>query len=299
MKILIGTYNKNIYNLEVIDDKIKNIKILNEAIKPSYLVKGENLAYLHNINNIQHLKIGDENLNLSQRACHLSYDNIHKLFYVSFYHDGILKVIGKSEKWEIIETKTYEKHSKIHYANFIKPLNLLGVCDLGDNKFFLYEINDKKLVFKTSYSLKNFGPRHFVYHKTKPIIYIINELVASISVLKYENGALSEIQNIKLSNGAAAAIRITDDNKYLLASVRDSNFLFSFQVERDGTLNLIQKISTYGDHPRDFNLILNDSYVLLANMHSDNLTLYSLKDGILTLKDYDVFLEKGSCVIEY
>ena len=301
MKILVGSYLNNIYeiNLDLKNNIFLNSNILIEATKPSYLINYKELSYIHTINDIQFINIGNEDVKLGEGACHLSYDNKFKSIYTSFYGAGLLKILNQvNDKFEVTQTIKYTNHSHIHYAELIETIGLVGVVDLGDNKFYLYENINGKLVEKTYYQFKKEeGPRHFVYHKTKPLIYIINEHKPSVTVLSYENNVLEFVNDYPLTSGAGSAIRITDDQKYLYAAVRFSNYLFAFKINDDGSLYLIQKISTKGDHPRDFNLINNDKHLVLANMNSDNLMLYKIIDGKLYLKDTLENIVKGASIM--
>ena len=100
-----------------------------------------------------------------------------------------------------------------------------------------------------------------------------------------------------LTDGYGSAIRLTRDNKFLYGAVRKSNYLFSFNVGENGLISLTQKISTEGDHPRDFNLIDCDKYLVVANMHSNDLSLFKIVNGKLYLKDSKYNLDGGASII--
>src|SRR5690625_704409 len=303
MSILVGSYKKNIYEVLIDKDNHKFLskKIISEAEKPSFLIDYKKLSYIYMDGIKQYIKIGNESvlLNETDGACHLSYDDVNKNIYTSFYGAGILKVLSlKENKWQLSQEIKYQEHSHIHFALYIDNIDLVGVCDLGDNKFYLYENKDQNLIEKTHYQFKDKeGPRHFIHHKTKPIIYVLNEHKPSITVLKYEDGKLTLLEQVKLIDGAGSAIRISHDNKYLYAGVRISNYIFAFEILENGQLKLIQKVSTKGDHPRDFNLVLDEQYLVVANMHSDNLALFRLNNGKLYLEDKDFELNHGASIM--
>ena len=48
----------------------------------------------------------------------------------------------------------YKDNSHIHYAEFIEDINLVGVCDLGDDKFFLYEYSNEHLNLVANYEFE-------------------------------------------------------------------------------------------------------------------------------------------------
>lgn len=302
MKIKIGSYNEGLFDLEIKNNKLTNLTKLNDLKKVSYINNyKDNIMYLYlDDSKKQYIKINNQDLLLNEGACHISYDSIHNLIYTSFYGDGLLKVLSlNNEKWEISETFSYGSDSRVHYASYIDTINMVGVCDLGLNKLSLHSVNNGKLVLDTTYEFNNNeGPRHFSFHKTLPIIYVLNELKPSITVLEYSNNKLNLLQTIELESGAGSAIRISNGNKYIFAAVRFSNIIYSFSINEKGLLKQIQEVQSYGDHPRDFNLLFNDTYLLAANMFSDNLTLYSIKEGNLTLLEKDFYFDSGCSILE-
>lgn len=303
MSILVGSYEQNIYEVEIDKENHKFLskKTISKEKKPSFLIDYRDLSYIYMDGVKQYVKLGNDNLLISNDsgACHLSYDDKNKNIYTSFYGAGVLKVLSENDnKWSVSQTIEYEDHSHIHFALYIDNLDLVGVCDLGDHKFYLYENINQKLVEKASYSFKDKeGPRHFIYNKSKPIIYVLNEHKPSVTVLSYENGKLELVEQIKLIDGAGSAIRISKDNKYLYVGVRLSNYIFAFEILDNGKLKLIQKISSMGDHPRDFNLVFNDKYLIVANMHSNDLALFRINNGKLYLEDKDFKLNSGASIM--
>ncbi|MDY0276627.1 MAG: beta-propeller fold lactonase family protein [Acholeplasma sp.] len=284
MKIFAGSYHENIY--EIILNKNNNTlakKTYIKTTKPSYIMNLNGLAYLHTKDNLQYINLENQNVLLTEPSCHISYDEKNQLVYSSSYHNGLLKVLAKENSmWFVKQTLSFGDKSKIHYADFIPTINLTGICDLGLNKLNLYKVTEnQELQFHASYFFNETGPRHFVFHNTLPIVYVLNELKPSIDCLIINEKGISLLQHIELTPGAGSAIRITKDNKQIFAAVRDANYLFNFSVLDDGTLSLKQKISSFGDHPRDFNLIDNDKHLLLANMKSDNIILYKIENSLL------------------
>lgn len=306
MKFLVGSYDQNIYEV-TINEKTKTFKessIVNDAFKPSYIIPfKDSLAYIHMKDNNQYLKIKEEDISLgNDTSCHLSYDQKNELIYSSHYQSGSLFVLSKSKKdeWSLLNKYTYQENSHIHYANFIPTIDLLGVCDLGDNTFYLYTVKNKKLALQTSFKFEpKTGPRHFVYHKSLPLIYIVCEHSGEVITLEYNDLKLTVIQSVSLLKGASAAIRITKNSTHLYASDRLSNTISSFEIIEDGLLIPLQTISTFGDHPRDFNLSNDERYLVVANMNSSDLSLYErdLESGSLILLDKGYPLTKGSTVV--
>ncbi|HHW80043.1 MAG TPA: lactonase family protein [Acholeplasmataceae bacterium] len=306
MKILIGSYNENIYEVEVNlkTNKFTSSTIFKNVGKPSYIIPFDNdYAFIHIKDNIQYVRIKDQDISLgNDTSCHLSYDEKNKLFYSSHYHSGNLYVLSENNdnSFEVLDKYQYTENSHIHFAMYIPTLDLLGVCDLGDNKLHLYEVINEKLVLKTSFTFeKGTGPRHFSYHKNLPLIYVICEHSGEIITLQYKDETLSNIQQVDLPKGASSAIRISKESTHLYAADRISNTISTFEIIEDGLLIKSQTISTQGDHPRDFNLSFDERFLVVANMNSNNLTLYErdAESGSLILLDENFELNSGASVL--
>lgn len=300
MSIKIGSYNNGLYNLSIINDKLVNLNKINNQEKVSYLINYlDSYAYLYLKDGIQYIKIDQQDLKLGEGACHISYDQVNELIYVSFYGAGLLKVLKKNNSlWKISETISYGKNSHIHFAKYIDSQNVLAVCDLGLNKVLLYRVVNNKLELVNTYNFtNNEGPRHFIEHPTLPFIYVMNELNPSVTTLEISNNNLSLVNHIDLGKGSGSAIRMDKLGKFLYVAVRDSNEIIVFKILKKGLLEIVQKVQTYGDHPRDFNLVYNDKYLLVANMKSDNLTLFEIKEGKLNLLEKDFYFLAGCTII--
>lgn len=100
-------------------------------------------------------------------------------------------------------------------------------------------------------------------------------------------------------HNGAAAIRISNDGQYIYVSNRGNNSIAVFKVNEDHTLKLIQRISTFGEFPRDFNWDNNEEIVVAANQNTDNATLYSRNSdsGMLTPLQKDIQVPEGTRVL--
>ena len=99
-------------------------------------------------------------------------------------------------------------------------------------------------------------------------------------------------------HNGAAAIRCSQDGKFVYVSNRGHNSLAVFTVQADHSLTLSQLISTAGEFPRDFALDPSEHFVVVANQNTDNASLYErdTTTGQLTLLQADVALPEGVCV---
>ncbi len=143
--------------------------------------------------------------------------------------------------------------------------------------------------------------------KKKQVAYLVGELSSNIAVLDYDakNGQLS-LRNILSTipddwteHNGAAAVRQSSDGKFVYVSNRGNNTIAVFSSDEKGDLKLIQRISTEGDFPRDFNLSDDESFVICLNQNSDNATLYArdAESGKLTMLQKDFAVPEGVSVL--
>ena len=156
---------------------------------------------------------------------------------------------------------------------------------------------------------KGAGPRHFVFHPNNRLVYLLNELDASVYVFDYEaeSGALSELQTISAlpsdfsgppfgmpglsTNGGpkAADLHVSPDGRFLYASERTTSTLAAFRIDLDS--GRLERIDSYPTEktPRGFNIDPTGRYLLAAGQGSDHLAVYAIdqETGRLTeLKRY-------------
>ena len=136
------------------------------------------------------------------------------------------------------------------------------------------------------------GPRHLVFHPKKNWIYTVNELDCTVSqILKLNDGNYSLEnsystlpENFNEAN-TCADIHITNDGKYLYASNRGHNSIAIFKVdENNGSLNLIDNMTTKGEKPRNFAISPDENFLLVANQATENIVCFrrNQKTGLLT-----------------
>ncbi|MGY3704176.1 lactonase family protein [Vagococcus martis] len=329
-KFLLGSYTRRIsegiYGI-TLDTKKKELVHLTHLISednPTYLdVSDNNILYAvakeGELGGVASYKTNDNGTyTLLNRVmiegappCYVAVDNKRQVVYGANYHQGILYSYKISEDGSLaladkIQDSGHGPHENqdgphVHYAD-LTPDNRLVVCDLGNDTVYTYDVdNEGKLTEVAKFiAAPGTGPRHLVFHPTKPIAYLFGELSSDVLVLDYDasTGSFKELQTISTLpethtgfNGGAA-IRISKDGKFLYASNRGHNSLVVYGISEDGkALNTLQWISVEGDFPRDFNLSKTGDFIVVANQNSDNLTLFERNNdtGLLTLLQKDVF----------
>jgi len=128
------------------------------------------------------------------------------------------------------------------------------------------------------------GPRHFVFHPDKDILYSVNENGSTVSGHHFdpELGTLSSFQVISTlpegwdgESNTTAEIRITPDGRHLYASNRGHDSLAIFEVADDGTLTAKGHQPT-DPVPRFFALDPGGNFVICAGQKTGHIVTYRI-----------------------
>lgn len=336
-KITLGTYtrreSKGIYEIYLNTEtkELQNLSLRIDEQNPTYLDTLDN-RFLYSVTQqgseggVASYKINeDQSLTFINRVteagappCYVAVDTKRQLVFAANYHQGILYVYKISADGSIKQTDKIQHQNAgphenqdgphAHYLD-LTPDNRVVACNLGNDTVYTYDVsNDGQLTqvaeFKTA---PGAGPRHIAFHPNLTTAYLFAELSSEIIVLNYakETGTFTAIQSIKTipathtEFNSGAAIRVSKDGRFVYASNRGHNSIISYTVsEEDQTLTQLQQLSVEGDFPRDFNLNPEETFVVVANQNSDNLTLFSRDtiSGLLTLQQKDVYAPEVVCV---
>ena len=137
------------------------------------------------------------------------------------------------------------------------------------------------------------GPRHFRFHPSGRLLYLLCELDAALYVYSHDpdTGALEELQQTStLPPGFtgkpwAADIRITPDGRFLYTSERTSSTLCAMRI--DPLTGQVQHIgyTLTEKEPRGFNLDPGGRYLMAVGQASHAMSTYAIHQvtGALTL----------------
>lgn len=234
-------------------------------------------------NETEEEKIGREIYKVStlgHEACHLEKagDEIFAVNYTSgsvFKTPDVLKVHKDREiKGEKVKLDRQEM-PHTHCVILTPDKKYLAVTDLGLDKIFIYDF-DLNLISETKVE-DGLGPRHIIFDGD--ILYSICELGNTLLSFKYYGGKLTLIDSIKTlpenfdGYDISAAIRIKGDKVYV--SNRGSNTIAVFK-KNEGKLSKIGTFSTFGNWPRDFDII--GDILICCNELSNTVTLFKLNE---------------------
>lgn len=147
------------------------------------------------------------------------------------------------------------------------------------------------------------GPRHFVFSADGRFCYLLGELGDTLTVLRYEDGTLTPVQEIKAYRGrgkGSADIHLSPDGRFLYTSHRlrgEGIAIFSVDPQ-DGTVRRAGFQYT-GRHPRNFAISPDGRWLLCACRDDNAIEVYArdTATGALTLKaDRTIRVNRPVCV---
>ncbi len=313
--LYVGTFTNNesegiySYTFNTNTGTLSNKKLAAKLTDPSFLIISPNKKYLYSVNKIEKSKNSngavvafkiEENNALKQinntptanaYGCHVGISKDGKYLASSSYGGGSISVFNINENGALLPNPQFINHkildtlkiAKAHASKFTK--DGLFTADLGLDAIKRYQLKDNKFIPAEQASINlpdGAGPRHFTFNKNKNILYVINELNATITVFKKDtkgNYVELEVKNTLAPDykgqKSCADIHLSNDGKFLYGSNRGENTIVIFKVDADtGKLTLVGRESVHGDWPRNFALDPTNKFLLVANQKSDNITVF-------------------------
>ncbi|MGB0767457.1 MAG: lactonase family protein, partial [Phycisphaeraceae bacterium] len=127
------------------------------------------------------------------------------------------------------------------------------------------------------------GPRHYAYHPTLGIVYMVNELDSSVSAYQWnrQTGTLQRFQSLTTlpadfaERNTCADIHVTPNGKFLYASNRGHDSIAAYKLDDQGLMTFIDRFDTEAK-PREFAIDLNGQYLYAAGLDSHKLAAYAI-----------------------
>jgi 6-phosphogluconolactonase len=320
-KLLIGTYtNSGSHGIYVaqFNEATGQITLMDSAAanNPSFLCKspvgnkiyavsekaGENSGEVLSFNYEEvtgKLTLINRQSSGGDHPCHVSIDAKSQFVAVSNYSGGslallpldvngaLLPAVQVIQRYGSSANKSRQEKPHVHQAVFSPKQTHLVINDLGTDEVVAYPFTGGKPVPLDTNKVKKIrlaggsGPRHLVFHPTKHIFYVIEEMSGKVSVHGFNKRNIALLQSIQSDTisiqPGSAAIHLSPDGKFLYASNRaDANNISIFKInEGDGKLQHAGTQALPGKGPREFILHPSGKWLLVGLQYSNLVVVYS------------------------
>lgn len=138
------------------------------------------------------------------------------------------------------------------------------------------------------------GPRHIAFGSNGQFVYLLTELSAEITVLRWDasQGHLALVQSLPITSQAfqgvksGADLALSRDGRFMYVENRGENELVVYRVSPDsGELSLVQRMPSGGERPWGFAIDPSGKWLLAANQQSGNVNLFSIDAASGMLSD--------------
>jgi 6-phosphogluconolactonase len=182
-------------------------------------------------------------------------------------------------------------------------------ADLGVDKVFLHKFDPAKGTLEAGEPAHasvppGSGPRHLALG-AKGLVYVVNEMANTVSVLAPEGAGLKEVQNVTTlpadfqGQSSTAEIFLHPSGRTLYVSNRGHDSIAMFRVEANGQLAPQGHVSTGGKSPRFFGLNPSGRFLLAANQATGNVVVFKVdaQTGALTPAGVEFKQAEPVCIV--
>lgn len=203
--------------------------------------------------------------------------------------------VGSAAHFSTVGPRTdRQERSHAHSVQQTPDGQYFLVTDLGTDELVAYRLQNGGLERAFAYiATPGAGPRHFAFHPDGKVVYVVNEIAATVSVLSYDGESLSLLEELSiLPEGVtqqtwAADIQLSPDGRFLYASNRVFDSIATFAIEPDGRLRFLGTTPSGGSWPRSFAVTPSGRHLLVANHNSDSIVVLArdAESGALSQTD--------------
>ena len=332
MAIYVGTYANGIYRLEFdASTGAATVPVVAALTpNPSFLALHPNGRVLYAVNEVAdfggsrtgavsafsvgasdgRLTLLNQQPSAGADPCHLIVDGAGRHLIVANYSTGTVAVLPIDAIGRLSQPVSVRQHhghgpdSKrqeaphAHAVTFDQSGRFLFEADLGTDRIhtFRFDAEAGRLVPTDPPDVvcePGSGPRHFAWHPSGRMLYVLNELESTVTALAFDaaNGRLTSVQTqpmlpagfAGLNTGAELAV--LPNGRFLFASNRGHDSLARFAIDpATGALTPAGHVPAGGKTPRHFAVDPSSRWLLAANQDSDAITIFRLDaaSGALT-----------------
>jgi 6-phosphogluconolactonase len=237
--------------------------------------------------------------------CHVSLDETGKWLFAANYTGGSLAVFPVHEDGSLGEASAFIQHSGSSvdherqtgphaHSVYAAPGNrFVLAADLGLDHVMVYRLDAAKGTLTANEPpfaklAPGSGPRHLAFGKDAKFVYVLSEMMATVTAFRYNAsaGSLAQTQTISmlpadykgLKSGAEIAVHA--NGKFLYASNREHNSIAIFGIDpASGALTAAGRVPTQGKTPRNFAIDPTGAFLLAANQDSGSVVVFRIDQG--------------------
>ena len=173
-----------------------------------------------------------------------------------------------------------------HCAILSPDDSILFICDLGIDTVVAYDFASwrgglRRRPESDIHTAPGAGPRHLIFDASGRFAYLVNELASTVQSFAFDGVRFTPLQTLSMlpagfdGETKAAAIRLSPDGRWLLASNRGHDSIAAFAVGADGRLSETPAISPLTGHfPRDFAFFPGEKFMIVGHKLSDEVRIY-------------------------
>ena len=306
-KIYAGTYtgkgSEGVYRFSCEEGKLSDPELFCRIDNPKYLCNcGDDIAAVCDFENGSGVALISDDGKVKDRlifedvtSCYVTFHE--EKLYTANYHAGTFSVIdANDDHLKLVKTVEIRKKAGCHQVLFWNDLILVPCLFLDKVMVYDGDLNyQNEIVFP-----EGSGPRHGIFSKDNKHLYLVSELSNELFVIDTSSfwiiDCVGLLENGERNTEGTAAIRMSEDGKYLYVSTRGKDLISVLSVD-DEKAELIQTMSCGGEHPRDF--ILTDDILLSANRFSNQVVSFQIgKDGKIEEEIDRIDVPDSVCLIE-
>ena len=234
--------------------------------------------------------------------CHVNVDATGRMLAIANYWGGTTASFPVREDGTLGEAtsvlphqgssvnESRQKEPHPHSVNFSPDNRFVITADLGTDELYVYQADPATARISpnnppTTKVKPGGGPRHFTFHPSGKFCYAINEMGNTVTAFMWDaqRGTMEEAQMISTlpegftETNHTAEVLTHPSGKFLYGSNRGHNSIAVFSIDpATGKLTTIERISTQGETPRNFNLDPTGTYLFAENQDTHTVVTLSI-----------------------
>jgi 6-phosphogluconolactonase len=256
-------------------------------------------------------------------SCYLEIDASGRCLLMANYMTGSVASYSIASDGKLSEPVSFFEHSgssvnparqkepHAHCFVFSPDFKHAYAADLGTDQIFCYDVDSAKATIAKSQQPfvrlpPGSGPRHLTFHPNGKWMFVINELLNTVTQFDYlsDTGMLIERQTIATlppdftGISHTADVRVTPNGRFLYGTNRGHDSIAVFRLDDAGTMSLVEIAPSLGKGPQNLAITSDGTTLICANMAGSNVATFRIDStsGKLTSLASPIDLPGPSCV---